>query len=100
MGGLHNRRCVPQRSSDVSLQSETYSSPNQRGDLDTMLVSAATNKPGNGKKKKPPLGLDTHMLNNKTAAAAGVGKRGLDTKARPRKLGVFDNLWGLRIAFC
>ncbi|CAL8467341.1 g6878 [Coccomyxa elongata] len=46
-----------------------------------MLVSAATNKPGNGKKKKPPLGLDTHMLNNRTAAAAGVGKRGLDTKA-------------------
>ena len=59
-----------------------------------MLVSAATNKPGNGKKKKPPLGLDTHMLNNRTAAAAGVGKRGLDTKASPELSGIFDNQSG------
>ncbi len=48
-----------------------------------MLVSAVTGKGANGKKKKPPLGLDTHMLNNRTAAAAGVGKRGIDTKACP-----------------
>jgi len=46
-----------------------------------MLVSAAISKAGNGKKKKPPLGLDIHMLNNRTAAAAGVGKRGTDSKA-------------------
>ena len=31
-------------------------------------------------KRKPPAGLDTHMLNNRTAAAAGVGKRGAETK--------------------
>ncbi|EIE22140.1 cora-domain-containing protein [Coccomyxa subellipsoidea C-169] len=37
-----------------------------------MLVSAVTGKGANGKKKKPPLGLDTHMLNNRTAAAAGA----------------------------
>lgn len=46
-----------------------------------MLVNAVTGKGANGKKKKPPLGLDTHMLNNRTAAAAGLGKRGTDTKA-------------------
>ncbi|BDA40370.1 magnesium transporter MRS2-B [Coccomyxa sp. Obi] len=46
-----------------------------------MLVSAATSKAGNGKKKKPPLGIDTHLLNNRTAAAASLGKRGSDTKA-------------------
>lgn len=33
------------------------------------------------KNRKPPAGLDTHMLGNRLAAAAGVGKRGADSKA-------------------
>ena len=33
------------------------------------------------KNRKPPAGLDTHMLGNRLAAASGVGKRGADSKA-------------------
>ena len=32
-------------------------------------------------KRKPPAGLDTHMLGRRLAAATGVGKRGADGKA-------------------
>ena len=42
----------------------------------------STTTPGNKKGKKPPVGLDTHQLSKRTAGAAGVGKRGQDTKAR------------------
>ena len=33
-------------------------------------------------KRKPPAGLDSHMLHNRLAAAAGIGKRGVESKAR------------------
>jgi hypothetical protein len=45
-----------------------------------MLVTAMTNASNNKKGKKPPVGVDTHMLGNKVAAAAGVGRRGADSK--------------------
>lgn len=32
-------------------------------------------------KRKPPAGLDTHMLHNRLAAATGIGKRGAESKA-------------------
>lgn len=35
---------------------------------------------GNKKAKKPPVGVDTHMIGNRLAAAAGVGRRGADNK--------------------
>ena len=53
----------------------------------------STTTPGSKKGKKPPVGLDTHQLSKRTAGAAGVGKRGADTKAcMAARIAECDNL--------
>ena len=41
----------------------------------------AQNVNASKQKRKPPAGVDAHMLSRRLAAATGVGKRGADGKA-------------------